>query len=328
MNVISNEDFTIQANSIIVSSLGFLRVIESEFEEKIKLEKAQHDPSLHSEMYKDNIEDSVEFRYDNVFKFKNIKLPYIPLLGSWGKGENEFGKGDVNVALVEQNYITPEDFRLNPKVPKTNKPHIQTLEPKCRLESFEVIITPKPLSNILTFTFSEITYKDYLLTGQYIDDEIPNSNGVTYRDKYASNREIWKTDNCLTSNICGVGIFIVTSDNKIILTQQSDRVIVSPNLFSYSASGTMDWSVDLNPFDEVARECYEEIGHAIDVDNTYLIAFGLESKKLYYQFTFIEYSRLKAEEILEKAQFARDYNVEVRKIFSVSTDLTSIMERI
>src|SRR5260370_39439723 len=82
------------------------------------------------------------------------------------------------------------------------------------------------------------------------------------------------------TNICGVGLFLISSDNKIILSEQSKRITVLGGRYSYTASGTMDWNPFRNvfggrpsenlewqqfthPFQAVCHEAGEEVGHDV-----------------------------------------------------------------
>jgi SAM-dependent methyltransferase len=122
------------------------------------------------------------------------------------------------------------------------------------------------------------------------------------------------------SNICGVGIFILTPDKKVIISKHSRNVSVLPDVWSYTASGTMDWNKDIHPFNEVIRECHEEVGENIDVDDLHLFQIGQDIKKMYYQFSFFaEYSGSVAD-LISRATGARDYSLEMETLEEIDLD--------
>jgi SAM-dependent methyltransferase len=87
----------------------------------------------------------------------------------------------------------------------------------------------------------------------------------------------------------------------------------------------MDWSDSIHPFDEVARECFEEIGHEVDLENTFLYGFGIDLQKLYFQFSFFEKTRCSSQEIIDKSKLARDYYAEMEYIEAVPFELIEII---
>src|SRR5207244_898995 len=103
------------------------------------------------------------------------------------------------------------------------------------------------------------------------------------------------------SNICGAGLFLITRDNDLIVSKHSSSVRVLPEIWSYSASGTMDWSDRPHPFYEVARESREEIAHNPNQDGLRLFSVGIDAKKLYFQFSFFERTARSTREVLYQA---------------------------
>jgi hypothetical protein len=191
-----------------------------------------------------------EYRYRDLFRIASCTIPYISFIGSGNRGDNEFRRGDVISQTESSLFQLPADFRNNP-IPFYQKDS----EFKCRLVGYDHLITPHPNPHQLTFTFSKIEYSDYLRSGEYLDNPLFENTKQTFRDKFAVDMDLDSYIRLPLSNICGVGIFILTRDDKIILSKHSAHVIVFSNVWSYSASGTMDWKENVHPFDEVAREC-------------------------------------------------------------------------
>jgi len=268
--------------------------------------------------------------YSNVLIIGGIKIPYIPLIGSWGKGEGEYRCGDVHSNIVYKPYNVPDDFINNLKLkPEDIQDDIwnNTVEPKVRLVNYSIKINPgRNISDEPTFNFSKIFYRDYLLTNHVLDEKMPYSE-ITFREKYFQKQMVSDMENSNLSNICGVGVFILTSDNKVILVKTSPNVAVNPNTIAYSASGTMDWNdTKINPFDEIIRECREEINHSINIEDLFLFSFGIDVTKAYYQFSFFERSPKTAEMIIDNATMARDYAAEVSEIFALDFDYKIIIK--
>lgn len=280
------------------------------------------DPSLKCSTGKLSISDQqgAEFQYSNLFQLSSLILPYVVLIGAWQTDINEYRCGEVSTTtLAPDEFQLPEDFRANP-APK----NISSSEAKCRLVSYDCEIM-RPWPNRLTFAFSRIEYRDYVMSGEYLDNPIPSCPNQTFREKYAPRLELHDVSQSRLTNICGVGVFIITRDNKIIVSKHSPNVQVYSGVCSYSASGTMDWKENVHPFDEVARECYEEISYRMNLDNSYLFGFGIDTKKLYFQFSFLERTGSSSQEILSKARLARDFHAEMEELMAVPFELDAVI---
>lgn len=262
-------------------------------------------------------------QYFNLFHISSLNIPYVTIFGGWQKGSNEYRRAEVTSKTDDYIYHLPKDFLIH-KI----SDYTDDLEPKCRLLSYDCEITAGSLPNKLTFTFSKVKYDEYLMSGEHLDDHLPGDPVQTFRNKYAPSLELQDFGESKLTNICGVGIFILTNDDKIIIAKHSGHVKVFSNVWSYSASGTMDWKDNVHPFDEVARECFEEIGHEVNMEDVYLFGFGIDAKKLYFQFSFFENSCLTSDEIISKAPFSRDYSAEVGNLIAIPYDLDEIVKAI
>jgi hypothetical protein len=170
-----------------------------------------------------------------------------------------------------------------------------------------------------------IEYVDYLMSGEHLDDPLPSDSKQTFRDKFAPRIDLNEIRHSPLTNISGVGIFIITSDNKIIVSKHSRNVRVWGGIWSYSASGTMSWKENVHPFFEMDRECQEEIGHKINLEHIKLFGFGADAKKLYFQFSFFERTPLSSDEILSKAPMAEDFHAEMEKLIPIPFELETIV---
>lgn len=266
---------------------------------------------------------------DNIILSENsLSIPYKTLFGSPESNINELRVGDISIKKKDDYFSIENDF-LNHFGPEKVREIKSTYgnEPKCRIESYKEKIQPGNIPNIYTFEMSKIWYYDYLLTNCILDENIDKSNKTTFRDKYYSFNNRHDFSNSKISNICGVGLFIITRDDKIIITKNSDNVSVYPNEFSYSSSGTMNWENDeINPFYDIQRETLEEIYYNPNIEDLFLFALGIDSKKQYFQFSFYEKSPKLSSEILESAPNARDFDAEIDNIIAIPFNLESIYE--
>jgi hypothetical protein len=263
-----------------------------------------------------------DFRYSNLFQISSLRLPYVVVFGGWEKDANEYRQAEIKCLRdADSTFQLPSDFEVNRPQYTARLWDTEDLEPKCRLLRHDCQIVPGDRPNLLTFGFGRVRYIDYLLSGEHLDDPLPNDTRRSFRDKYAPTLDFEDLAKWRLTNICGVGVFVLTRDNRVIVSKHSRNVSVYGGIRSYSASGTMDWERSVDPFVEVARECEEEIGHRLNLDDTYLIGFGLDSKKLYFQFSFLEWTGLSSQEVLMKAIGARDYKAEMEELAAVPLEL-------
>jgi len=175
------------------------------------------------------------------------------------------------------------------------------------------------------FEFSKICYRDFLITNNALDDLIEHTDGLTFRQKYFPTNSLYNSQVGLLSNICGVGIFIITSDNKILIREASDFVTVGAGLYGFSASGTMN---EVEPFAEVMRGCKAEINHEINLKNLHLFSFGMDTEKAYYQFSFYEKSQLSSSEIISESWRAEEFSAEFKGLFPIDFTYSTIVNSI
>jgi len=293
---------------------------------KLTITKEETSPDLSSDSSKQQAESNttrdLDQRYSNLFQISSLILPYIVLVGAWEEDSNEYGMGEVvSITDTVPAYHLPQEFRSNPVPPSYFSDF------KCRLEHYDCTILQPGLSR-LTFTFSKIEYLDFLLSGQYLDCPLPDDPNVTFRNKYAPRLDFSDFSQSRLTNISGVGLFLITRDEKIIVSRHSSNVQVYSDVWTYSASGSMDWSEDVHPFVEAAREIFEEIGHRTSLDNTYLFGFGIDANNLVCQFSFFERTGLSSDVIIAKALMARDYHAEMRELAAIDFEPDAIVNAI
>ncbi len=263
----------------------------------------------------------------NLFEIGGKTIRFIPIICSWNHGEDEYYYGDISIRCNTKLFKMPRDimetfFETQPSnIDIMNN----TFERKVRIDDYSVHITGGSRPHQLIFDMSEVSYKDYLIEKLLMDQEL--CSGETLRNKYFNYKQslIGKA----LPNICGVGIFVITADRKILVSKSSKNVIVNPERFIYTASGTMDWhDGQTNPFNDIIRECEEEIGYTPNVENLKLYSFGIDYDTGYYQFSFYEHSDKTAEEIIRNSIMARDFYIEIKEIIAIPFHYKEILDKI
>lgn len=295
--------------------------------------------------------DAPEYQYPGLYELSSIRLPYVPIFRSEQPGESpEYSWEEV---VIE---ATPHEFRLSNDFPSTlSSGHFLGAEHsagqedhfgKCRFLAHQSSFAPSGIVGRLKINLEKTNYLDYLRSGELLDLPIPTQPSQTFRDKYAPPvRSLREFADWGLTNICGVGIFLITSDNYLIVSKHSKGVAVFPDVMTYSASGTMDWNrIDtpftghpstnpawlrfLNPFTQIARETKEELNHKIDPEHVRLFGLGIDTKKLYFQFSFYERTNQTAREVLNLAPGGRDHFMEIDELIPVPFLLREMVDLI
>lgn len=254
-----------------------------------------------------------EFRYTGrLYQFAGRRIPYLPLIDCWKPGEVEYRPEDIRFEPSPEQYQVPAQFSDHRCTCRFNGD-------KVRFARYSYTDIARPgHPHRLHFRFSKIKYLDHLQVGQYLDDPLPDGNG-TFRDRYAPAFSSWEDLHAKSRlpNMCGVGVFLLTADGKVIVAQQSPHVSVYPSRFSYAASGTMDWGPAPDPFQDVIRECDEEINHPIQPEAIRLFGLGIDAKQFYFQFSFVERTTKESAQILEDGPHAKDHAFEVEQLRAI-----------
>jgi len=261
----------------------------------------------------------------NLWNLADETFAYIPILASWEKNSNEFVAGDIHFSLSNQRYKIPDIFKkYQEHLGERNLENYLRMdyEKKIRIDSFE--IENYGNSKQLYFVYSPIVYSDFLLTNGILDQDIPGDS-ITYREYINCEDNIYTTP---LADICGVGLFIITADKKILVAKTSTAVCVNPGVFSYTSGGTIDYSECVNPFNDIIRETYEELNYDLAIDDVKLFSFGQDYKMKYYQFSFYAEVAETANEILRNVSMARDFFAEMQKVEVIDFNLESIVHHI
>lgn len=238
----------------------------------------------------DGTRDSWE-SYGWLFNVDGYRVPYVPLLNDFGTEYTELTLKDLDIIVDDTAYSLPSAFQGTAiRTEKFNKP-------SCRLDSYSV-----SESSRLTVRFQETSYRDYLRSGELLDGPLPDDSERTYRHAFGaiSRKRSGDLSPFPLTNICGVGIFILTSDRYIVASTHSQDSHVYPGRMTFASSGTMAWGAFPDPFTEIARKAAIEVNHLIDIRKLHLVAFGADARKLYFQFSFLEHTQASLKDVTER----------------------------
>lgn len=239
---------------------------------------------------KDNLRTSWQ-SYRGLFSINNFNIAYIPLINEPRMAIKKLKYDDVLISTESIRYKLPSEFE---------DMHVNVCDDSncCRLSSYH-------LDNMkLYVTFSETSYIDYLKSGEHLDDPYKNDRNKTLRDGYGNllqNNNVNLRIFNLT-NICGCGIFVITRDNIILATKHPSASQIYPSRLTYSSSGTMKFGAYPHPFTEVLIKSRGELNHQIDMKKLYMIGFGADARKLYFEFSFLEKANIMYKDIASQCE--------------------------
>ena len=280
------------------------------------------------EIKKQNMKESLSAQ-SNIFHIGGTVSKFIPIISSWNYGEDEYYVGEITTEKENSAYTLPKEivelFIARTSLSKQKEIYASTQEKKVRINDYSVRILGGDRPHTLTFYLSPVFYRDYLIVREVIDEVLPKTYS-TVRAKYFNHKGALISKEL--PNICGVGIFIITYDNKILISKASKNVAVNPNKYIYSASGTMEWRDDCetNPFQDIIRETEEEIGYRPNIEELKLYSVGIDYETAYYQFSFYEMSDFTASQILGKALMARDFNIEIENLIPLDFRIDTVID--
>jgi len=231
--------------------------------------------------------------YKNVLDIDGYKVAYIPLLNDCRRRIGTYRIRDVDFTTDSNPIQLASEFQ------NTSIEEVFADDPSCGLASYH------PLKGGLTLAFAETSYGDYLRSGEHLDDPLPSDSTRTFRDEFGQLvtkgvTDFRRLERFQLTNICGVGVFVVTKDGHIVVTRHSERSHVYPGRFTFSASGTMKWGAYPHPFTEVLRKAFDEIRHQIDPDKLRLVSFGADARKLFFDFGFTEQTEDKLRDVRKR----------------------------
>lgn len=263
-----------------------------------------------------------------LFQIDKFTLAYIPLINDWWKDKSPISEikfDSIKVSLAHQRYQLLDIFK------ETQIDYDFRDDASCKLLRCHIGDAQN-----LTLTLQETSYGDYLKSGEHLDDPFPTDPRETFRSTLANieqsrGGEVHPKE---LTNIIGVGIFLITQDEQIIVAKHSKYSHVYPERWTFSASGLMKWGACPHPFMEIARKTFMEIQHQIDPAKVWLIGLGADARKLYFQCSFFEETEQTASEIIERHNIIYDnanqgiLNDRPHELFYLPFDLEGIINAI
>jgi len=251
--------------------------------------------------------------YGWIFDVNGFRIPYIPLLNDWRNKKYDLSRNKIILHVDdtenEKDFISSQLEINKIKIPKDVKQ-----SNRCAIDFYG--LTPE---GKLELNLKKTTYHDYYIANERLDDAIVDGGKLTFREEFGQlvMSEYGTLSSFELSNICGVGLFLQTKDNKIVMRKQSYKKRIYPGRHTFFASGTIPWGVYPDPYLEVIRKAYTEMGHQVDLKNLEMVLFGVDARKLFFQFSFVEKTEAKLKEIkrfLPKGQAVVDIFNNCRKI--------------
>lgn len=287
--------------------------------------------------------------YESELAVASHRTEYVPIFMSMACGANEYQWDEVTVRLTDEDFVLPAEFDAMP-VPVDFRNRLRAGAPReefdrCRFRGYRPSFSTPGSPGRLVFEIGRTNYLDYLRSGEHLDRPVPGGL-ETFRQRFAPRITADLDLSTLPlTNICGVGVFLVTPDRKVVVAEHSRHVSVHAGSMSFSASGTMDWNTEdtpfegsvegndawaafVHPFTQVSRECVEEIGHEPHPDRLTLFGLGVDSRRLYVQFSFFEWTARSAEEIIRTASYARDFHLEISRLHAVDLEPDAVARAI
>ena len=227
--------------------------------------------------------------YGWIFDVNGFRIPYIPLLNDWRDQ-----KIDLSYKNIIFNVCSDASHSLSLEIPKTEIPEDVEQSERCAIDFYG--LTP---DGKLQLNFVKTTYHDYYLANEHLDDPIVKGDSTTFREKFGQliTDDYGALHPFKLSNICGVGLFLITKDNQLVVRKQSYKNRIYPGRYTFFSSGTIQWGVHPDPYLEVIRKAYIEMGHQVNLEKLEMVLFGVDARKLFFQFSFLERTEAKLEEI-------------------------------
>ncbi|HYW48319.1 MAG TPA: TIR domain-containing protein [Bryobacteraceae bacterium] len=218
--------------------------------------------------------------YDWLFRIDEFQLAYLPLLNEPRTEVVERAIGSFSCGADDQEFALSADFdeialQKNYEDRKS-----------CRLNAY----SKRDAHGRMTFRFGRTSYEAYLKSGEHLDRPDPRKPSKTYRDRFGR----LVIDGAMNlrpfplTNICGCGLFIRTSDGRVVASKHSVHSHVYPGRTTFAASGIMRWCLNPDPFSQIVRTSWEELKHQVSTPDLSLLTFGADARKLYFQFGFVE----------------------------------------
>jgi 2-polyprenyl-3-methyl-5-hydroxy-6-metoxy-1,4-benzoquinol methylase len=230
---------------------------------------------------------------NRLLPFGSEKIPFFSLA--------DFRREPVRHRDFDVSTETAE-YPLDPAASMVKLPADIEDNPSCRMVRFRCDDERSPR---LLVTFAHTSYGDYLRSEALLRQPFPRYTARTFRDEFIrtlpSSPEFTRLQ---LSNICGVGLFVITKDSAdgcALISRHRSTSHVYPDRWTFTTSGTCKWGVHPDPFMEVVRRGHLEVGHQVNLARLMLWGLGLDAEHLYFQFLFVEESNERAATLIDIA---------------------------
>jgi 2-polyprenyl-3-methyl-5-hydroxy-6-metoxy-1,4-benzoquinol methylase len=248
-----------------------------------------------------NIFKNIWFRITNLLKsrrFKHYKIEdlifeYYPIINKWNDSIKFFPFNKVKVTKVNTDLFILNKTTFPRKVKTEN---VAKNKDRVRLNNFRI-----SRNGNLELAFQKTKYEDYLNSNEHLDEPFQDQS-KTYRDVLNKLINFGDIETYPLTNICGAGLFTVTSDNFLIISKHSLRSKVYPNYITFTSSGVLNWAdsaANSSPFHSILDIHKNKIGIDLKEKDIDLIGFGTDARKIYFQFSFFEKSSLDSKQFFQ-----------------------------
>lgn len=224
--------------------------------------------------------------YDGLLELGEYSVPFLPVWRANEHGILPRGRDGFEVTLDPVSYHLPDEFAGH-DLPD----HVQD-NSCCGVASYLA-----PPGRPFEVELRKTSYGDYVRSGEHLDDPIPSEPHMTYRTKYG--QLVRDGGGALRpfnlTNICGHGLFLRTADGCAVAVRHSRESQVYPARMTFTASGVMHWTEEPDPFTAMTTTAQRELGSGVPLRDVELTSFGVDARKLFWQFCWQKRVRETAE---------------------------------
>ena len=197
-------------------------------------------------------------QYEKLYNIDGYIVSYLPIINNWKGSIKYFNHDQVQARKTKGKFSLPSSL---------GGVHIPSNAYDgrcCRLSNYSI-----NSNGTLNIELQETSYFDYLRSGDQLDAPFPTNPSINNREAFGKliekGGQLWPFTHL--TNICGIGLFLKTIDNKLIINMVSPSSHVYAGRKTFSASGVMKWDEEIDPFLSVDTKCIDKISHKSDTKN-------------------------------------------------------------
>ena len=248
----------------------------------------------------------LEISYDQ----RTYRLPQFVLFDNSATGRKA---NEIRISKSATSFSVPKDIRV--RTEEAFSAYLKRISSWGKTYHNDVnvrLIEIATKEGVLNLVVQDVEYENYIRTNLVLDYDI-DGRGTTLRKVVHRNRILEPLAESPLANNLGINILIFTIDGQLIIQKRSNKVIVRPNEYCPSASGTIS-SADI-PMSgallsdiPLMREAMEELGCRI-ADNHDICLLGITRELIRGgepELFFAARSSLSAAEVVSNHGHARD----------------------